>query len=311
MLPRFPKYPAPPVAEPDVNPVRRDVLDSVFLNGCDEFYLAQEKSAAMWFQDKFLQTPLSSGHLHLQESHCSLSCEIWRLALKTTVTCLPYFETFQKDPFVPEKLLFSLSMFCWGGSLCLECRAPISFKPLLKPHCLPTQGKEPSLPSSLSTPIICLYSTFPVAIYSCHHGYWWWPQESLASNPCPLKASGWNGSRWGAFSGLPPSHVHSMPCPWFCFAFLSLPTCYLTLICLFLHDTSNSFWTKLGVNVIIWTILACASPPHPCRSPLTVLALTTSCASRGNKVISEASYCLLLSFLTLAFLFLFWLKDCV
>ena len=64
-------------------------------------------------------------------------------------------------------------------------------------------------------------------------------------------------------------------CPTLGFALLSsLLMYYLALIYLFLHDISNSFWIELGVNVIIWTILACASPPppQPSVSSLTVLA---------------------------------------
>lgn len=192
--------------------------------------------------------------------------------LKTTVICLPYFETVQKDLCIPGKLLFSLSL-CFAGVAPSVWNTELQHpsKPCSNLIVFPAQGQEPSLPSSLSMPIIRLYLTFPIVTYSCHRGYWWLPQESLASNPCPLKASGWNGSLWGAFSGPPPSHVHSMSHPWFCFTLVTSNVLSCSNLSIFTWYL-KFFLDRTGCQCDHLDYISMRFPPPPSVSSLTVLA---------------------------------------
>ena len=75
MLCRFSKYSGLPVAEPDVNYIRRDMRDSVFLNAYDELQPTEETIAALWCQGNFLQIPFPSGYF-LSGRARALLCEI-------------------------------------------------------------------------------------------------------------------------------------------------------------------------------------------------------------------------------------------
>lgn len=75
MVCRFSQYSGLPTAEPDVNYIRRDMRDSVFLNAYDELQPAEEKIAAVWCQGNFLQIPLPSCYF-LSGRARALLCEI-------------------------------------------------------------------------------------------------------------------------------------------------------------------------------------------------------------------------------------------
>lgn len=136
------------MAEPDANHIRRDMRDSVFRNAVMNCNLQRGK-----LQQHDARAISSKCHSHwvifslgrVNAPFCVKSKD-WYERLQSSA-CLTL-SLSRRIPAPQGTSLFSSYIFCSGGSLCLEYRAPTSFKTWLKPQHLPypRKGAFPTQP---------------------------------------------------------------------------------------------------------------------------------------------------------------------